>query len=530
MDCPDIVLEKLISRLQDSPHDGKSLDDRMEEFGEWVTTRIDSIEDHDEYLTRVEGFRRAVDFLGELRLSECGMSEASVRIARNIFDPGESTQRKVDGGALSDFIDFIYAITGTTDNNIKCQLSPYLRHTMGWDSLPLIRSSKSSRLSVQNKKTFDLGQFKRDDLVRCVEKIITNSSPDQEVLDAGKKLVQAFLSCIFDCGNYRRLQEVVEVLQRQDHSSTQCILETFAVFQLRGSAAALSGHGPEEKLRVLLTEWGMESNIDFNLVDVIPDVIAGNEIDKGKKTRAYDFILPFNAKTCPPRIFIQSQIYAGDSGSVSHKNVDQIPLSRRRVLELFPNAIFLEFLDGAGYCTALSGDLRKILAMNDTHGFFQANTAILNLRRALISARHLFAGELVAWSIKTELYGKERYSFVEKRLREFYGNESVEHVLGLLNASSLRDIWEGRRELGEQKFIAAVSLAIMDILDEHSEVQSMTYARIPGKIGRGVNIQQYTKIKNSVTSVLGVKTFDDAIDYLVGNAGALRLTNQPVSP
>ena len=46
-----------------------------------------------------------------------------------------------------------------------------------------------------------------------------------------------------------------------------------------------------------------------------------------EKSRAYDFVLPFKTAGWKPSLFVQSQFYAGDSGSVSHKNVDQTSTS-----------------------------------------------------------------------------------------------------------------------------------------------------------------------------------------------------------
>ena len=78
-------------------------------------------------------------------------------------------------------------------------------------------------------------------------------------------------------------------------------------------------------LRSRMSEWGMDREIDFNTTDV---VVAEEGSGKRKKTRAYDFILPFNVNGWCQQLFVQCQFYAGDSGSVSHKNVDQTSTSR----------------------------------------------------------------------------------------------------------------------------------------------------------------------------------------------------------
>ncbi|MEO0341392.1 MAG: hypothetical protein AAF242_19555, partial [Bacteroidota bacterium] len=90
------------------------------------------------------------------------------------------------------------------------------------------------------------------------------------------------------------------------------------------------------------------------------------------------------------------QFYAGDSGSVSHKNVDQTRSSRnftKTIVETEP--IFLEYLDGAGYYSSLNGDLRSILSMEDTQDFFQVRTAPIKLRRIFQEIGYLIPLEIV---------------------------------------------------------------------------------------------------------------------------------------
>jgi hypothetical protein len=83
------------------------------------------------------------------------------------------------------------------------------------------------------------------------------------------------------------------------------------------------------------------------------------------------------------KILIQSQFYAGDSGSVSHKNIDQTRNARTYTKSIVEDVLFVEFLDGAGYYSSLNGDLKKLLQMNDTLDFFQLRTAAIKLRRIL---------------------------------------------------------------------------------------------------------------------------------------------------
>lgn len=145
------------------------------------------------------------------------------------------------------------------------------------------------------------------------------------------------------------------------------LLTPLVVFQIRGSVSASGGHKPEELLRERLTEWGLQKEVDFNITDanlkreetaeVSVEEVEEVEETKAvrKKTRSYDFVIPFKTSGWKPRIFIQCQFYAGDSGSVSHKNIDQTDTSRNYILSLLPNAHFVEYVDGAGYFSSLNG-------------------------------------------------------------------------------------------------------------------------------------------------------------------------------
>ena len=107
-----------------------------------------------------------------------------------------------------------------------------------------------------------------------------------------------------------------------------------------------------------------------------------------KKTRAYDFVLPYKTPGDHRRVVVQSQFYAGDSGSVSHKNVDQTASSRAVVKTFATDVIFAEYVDGAGYFSSLNGDLERLLEMEGTE-FFQVRSAPIRLRRELQHAGYL---------------------------------------------------------------------------------------------------------------------------------------------
>ena len=134
----------------------------------------------------------------------------------------------------------------------------------------------------------------------------------------------------------------------------------------------------------------MIPDTDFNLQDVDVSEVPGHTTiplseDDSKKRRKYDFVLPFRSRGIGKRLFIQCQFYAGDSGSVSHKVVDQTDAARAITQREYPNAVFLEYLDGAGYYASLNGDLKKMLEKSTTTDFFQIRSAPIKLRRQLQS-------------------------------------------------------------------------------------------------------------------------------------------------
>src|SRR5262249_40533107 len=130
----------------------------------------------------------------------------------------------------------------------------------------------------------------------------------------------------------------------------------------------------------------------FNASDVklndelnIPEETAlEGEPGRREKTRAYDFALPYKVAGWPKKILIQSQYYAGDSGSVSHKTVDQATASRQEARKkLATGGRFLEYLDAAGFFASLNPALRSPLDKPDTAGIVQIRSMPMRLRREL---------------------------------------------------------------------------------------------------------------------------------------------------
>ena len=297
----------------------------------------------------------------------------------------------------------LFLVTGKSDNNNKCQFPIYLRNQIGWESIPTLRS-KAKKLYISGEsipRVLDSESYMaRIAKIRVAEK---QMGSDKSLKNVAQNLLLQFVSSLLaDAPSRNQLTAYLQHFNQSKAAgkSPTDLLTPLVMFQVRGSVAASGGHEPEEILRERMTQWGMICEIDFNANDVILDSEAvvifelrGDqpEVKQGKtKTRAYDFVLPFRTPSWHPMIFVQSQFYAGDSGSVSHKNVDQTKSSRQTATELSAKAwpgsplpVFLEYVDGAGYSASLNGDLKSLLSFKDTAGFFQVRTASIRLRREL---------------------------------------------------------------------------------------------------------------------------------------------------
>ncbi len=168
------------------------------------------------------------------------------------------------------------------------------------------------------------------------------------------------------------------------------LLNPLIVVLVRGAVAAVGGHDPEKIMRDVMKEWGLVEREDYNARDVeiteagvVKEKVPESEGGKKEKVRSYDFALPYKVAGWGQRLLIQSQYYAGDSGSVSHKTVDQAKASRHETAQKLGDVRFLEYLDGAGFFASLNTDLRTLLDMADTAGIIQIRSTPIRLRREM---------------------------------------------------------------------------------------------------------------------------------------------------
>lgn len=190
------------------------------------------------------------------------------------------------------------------------------------------------------------------------------------------------------------------------------------------------------------------------------EVVQIEETKVKVKTRAFDFILPYQVNGWQPRVFIQSQFYAGDSGSVSHKNIDQTSTSRTAVANILADARFVEYVDGAGYFSTLNRDLKHLLNMANTASFIQVRSAAVRLRREL---QHI--GFLTPLEVEHAIFrsGGSPAS-VRKILKvEGYANSEVERSIADCTARGLVVVVRGKFAVTADRRDVARRYLLLDV-------------------------------------------------------------------
>lgn len=385
--------------------------EQLDEFDNWVTPSLGDLKDYPE----------VSDIVGQIAFGyEClsgftdGFKDSTTctgrYIARCIYNTDFLNDEDFSKRIVS-VINAILLATGKTDNNLKCQYPIKLNKEYN------IKSIKQGDSEKKIPRTIEIETYVKL-LVFC------RSNPEVYV-----KLLDSYFSLLLSDEQYSSMLQVMgsSYISAKDRGVSNSFLMPLAIFQSRGSLTAKGGHTPEAILRDYMLEWGLEGDWDYNLVDVDVYSLLNTAKPKDSKTRAFDFIIPYKSRM-GDKLFIQSQYYAGDSGSVSHKVVDQTRASRDETSQKFNKegertARYVEFLDGAGYYSSLNGDLKKMLAYQDTTDFFQIRTAPLKLRRNLQAIGFLTALEIEHAILK----GYHSKSDIKRYLLEDgYSSEEIE--------------------------------------------------------------------------------------------------------
>ncbi|BFN15185.1 hypothetical protein [Marinobacter sp. RI1] len=462
----------------------ESLEEQLLEFDVWVTPQLTDISATDKYQSEMRQIRSALDYVENIgtalnseQSANLPVGEVVAKAFTKLLISDLNTSSDAEAALafaqarLSALAATLFLVTGKSDNNNKCQFPLHLQRTLEWESLPVLnkRKKKGQIVFVSAKQRIPR-VLKADTYMNIVGGLLafgmqTGENQRRECFKHALNLLAQFVAFVLsDEPSKEQFLEIVTAYHyaKNNNRNPEALLAPLVRFQVRGSVSATGGHEPEEILREKLSDWGMKRDRDFNIADVVLDVEAGrllenteteseevkkalSEKGKGKKTRAYDFVLPFRTDGWTPRLFIQSQYYAGDSGSVSHKVVDQTTASRENAKQLLEKVLgpgnhprFIEYVDGAGYFASLNGDLKRILQMDDTKSFFQVKSSPIRLRRELQDIGYLTPLEIEHALMLSEDEAKAR----EHLVQEGYSEQEVERAIndaktrGLLNSSS----------------------------------------------------------------------------------------------
>ena len=351
-----------------------TLEEKMSEFDIWVTPSLGEIRDMPQFKVNLQAMKEGFELVAIITnnfksISDCSSSNLTINTIKLIETKNDKENEKI----LNSIFNVLLLATGKTDNNLKCQFPLSLRNIYNIMQYPQKKSTgKWGTKPLPRTLQFD-----------AVAKIISQTS---EKTGFQRTFLECYYHLIVSDKNYaKQLWSLGRAFCDQKQTGNEnALLSPLVVFQSRGSITATQGHIPEAILRGYMTDWGLKAETDFNTQDVELGQLLGDiDINPQIKKRKFDFIIPYQSRKEGAKVFIQSQFYAGDSGSVSHKVVDQTDSSRKAALQKYPGAVFIEYLDGAGYFSSLNGDLKKMLAKPSTKDFIQIKTAPLKLRREL---------------------------------------------------------------------------------------------------------------------------------------------------
>ncbi len=359
---------------------------KLDEFDVWITPSLGDIRETRQYRNTLTAIVRAFDRLCEATGDFASEAELThVHLADSLVKLFAGKTRDEVEGTLNDLASALFLITGKSDNNTKCQFPLFLKNDLKRDTLPRGKTTTRKGASTHQVEQVEVPRtLDTDKYMRWVAGLHHWANHQRELIDVFLQFVlneDQYLAQLWGLG---RSYAMLKPLGR-----SQALLGPLIVFQVRGSVAATGGHEPEKVLRRLMEEWGLAERTDFNSADVNlnKELNFSGEVQLRKKkvkTRAYDFALPYKVAGWEHKVLIQSQFYAGDSGSVSHKNVDQTTAARLQATrKLGAGVRFVEYVDGAGFFASLNGDLKSLLDMPNTTSFLQLRSIPIRLRREL---------------------------------------------------------------------------------------------------------------------------------------------------
>lgn len=440
----------------------------LAEFDVWITPSLGEIRDTERFREELEKIVRVFDALaaatGDFQdVAHCSATAIADTIVRLVSEVDVQESYKL----LEALAAVLFLVTGKSDNNSKCQLPLFLRDQAKWDSIPVKAAGQKAAVKLVPLPR----ELKAAAYMMNIARL--GSTPEHQ-----RHLLREFARFILSDDSYVAQLWAVgrSYVMLKAFSRHRDLLTPLVVFQVRGSVSASGGHGPEARLRQILREWGLTPSVDYNTTDVI--IGDGAKATTRKKTRAYDFVLPYKAADWQQRLFVQCQFYAGDSGSVSHKNVDQTTSSRRHIGEIYNDARFVEYLDGAGYFSSLNGDLKTLLSMSNTASFFQIRSAPIRLRRELQQI-----GFLVPLDAEHAILsgGLSDADVTKSLVCDGYEATEVQRVLAAMRASgSIQEGPAGQISLAPERRIVARRYLLLDITAQEGVASTNSTEKLSG--------------------------------------------------
>lgn len=487
--------------------------EQLAEFDQWLTAKLERIKDSKRFNSEIEALCQCIETIAShlnnfSSYKDCTVENIcdAVISASGQFVVGESFAKDEQHVAIfyEAFFNLLFLTSGATDNNLKNHFLIQLNEDDVQPFIPKIGlSRKTIKFTLKKLPSTIKSDFVAKSLASCFvgsheiyfSKVKTE--PTFDLVVYLRLLLKEYISLILEdeeetkqfwaiCRSYTALNSLTA-----SDDLGKYLLNACTIFKVRGSVSATGGHITEDLLRDKLLDIGLRADSDFNTNDVTigeEEIVADGK--RKKKTRAYDFILPYKIDNWEPKpkLFIQSQFYAGDSGSVSHKVVDQTQSSRAFTLTNYPNARFVEYLDGAGYYASLRGDLQHMLTFNSTASFFQVKSILVRLRRELQHIRFLTPIELEHAIITSEQSLKE--SVFHSLELDGYPPEEIERIisvsigLGYISENIIEDgikliISTERRDITRRLLILDVAANYASTISDEQR-KSMKYLLVPG--------------------------------------------------
>lgn len=501
-----------------------TINEQLEEFDQWMTAELGTVKEAPLFKEQVEATKTVIEVLASyFNAFEEGHSWEIDHIAKAVNHYSRIlVQDKPFFEAINivekfhlDLFELLFLSTGNTDNNLKNHFVIRLKNDGLNAEFPILTFANKRKIGNGKEGTFRLAELpsvlgkNRVAGMLSVALVATTepfskyvqTSPAISLTYYYEQFLREYMKLLLP-KREERLQlwavcRAYMLLNTLDQESDfgQYLIKAASVFKLRGSITASSGHDNERIMRDKLSDLGLIGGIEFNLADVNVTDLPLNaktnysvaiESEVESKTRGFDFILPFAVPEWgdKARLFIQAQFYAGDSGSVSHKVVDQTRSSRDLTKTVAPNSRFVEYLDGAGYYAALRGDLRHMLQYDDTASFIQVKSILIRLRRGLQEIAFITPIE-VEHSILRSISGS-RAQVETLLIAEGYPLDEVERAIS--RSLGLKYINENKTTLSisDERYEYARRLLLLDLIAlngsiiEPDEDAKGKYLMVPG--------------------------------------------------